>query len=145
MRRGRFALRCEYFRPKGTEELEIRGEIKNVSPLTAIERAIKFESRHIDALKKHTETLIQETRCWCDIKGRTFAMRNKETAADCMYFTDPNLMPIMVGDEWFARIKECMPAFIEEKRLENTKWVCPLRISTLAFQRRSSATCSMPL
>ena len=116
------AMRCDVnisIRPEGVEELGVRSEIKNMSSLTAIERAIKFETaRHIDALERHTETLVQETRRWDDIKNRTFAMRNKETAADYRYFPDPNLMPIVVDDEWLSRIKANTPASIEEKKAE---------------------------
>ena len=119
------AMRCDVnisIRPEGTTELGVRSEIKNMSSLTAIERAIKFEvARHIDALERHTETLVQETRRWDDIKNRTFAMRNKETAADYRYFPDPNLMPVVVDDEWLARIKENMPATIKEKTAEYTE------------------------
>ncbi|MBQ1555126.1 MAG: Asp-tRNA(Asn)/Glu-tRNA(Gln) amidotransferase subunit GatB, partial [Clostridia bacterium] len=118
------AMRCDVnisIRPEGSEELGVRSEIKNMSSLTAIERAIKYEvARHIDALERHTETLVQETRRWDDIKNRTFAMRNKETAADYRYFPDPNLMPIVVDDEWLASIREHMPATIEEKTAEYT-------------------------
>ena len=116
------AMRCDVnisIRPECTTELGVRSEIKNMSSLTAIERAIKFEvARHIDALERHTETLVQETRRWDDVKNRTFSMRNKETAADYRYFPDPNLMPVVVDDAWLARIKDNMPATIEEKSAE---------------------------
>lgn len=113
------AMRCDVnisIRPEGSGELGVRSEIKNMSSLTAIERAIKYEvARHIDAIERHTETLVQETRRWDDVKNRTFSMRNKETAADYRYFPDPNLMPVVVDDEWLAQIKDNMPATIEEK------------------------------
>ncbi len=116
------AMRCDVnisIRPEGTTELGVRSEIKNMSSLTAIERAIKYEvARHLDAVERHTETLVQETRRWDDVKNRTFAMRNKETAADYRYFPDPNLMPVVVDDKWLAEIKENMPASIEKKTEE---------------------------
>ena len=119
------AMRCDVnisIRPEGTEELGVRSEIKNMSSLTAIERAIKYEvARHIDALERHTEVLVQETRRWDDMKNRTFAMRNKETAADYRYFPDPNLMPIVVDDEWLVEIRKNMHATIEQKTAEYTE------------------------
>ena len=119
------AMRCDVnisIRPEGTEELGVRSEIKNMSSLTAIERAIKYEvARHIDALERHTEVLVQETRRWDDMKNRTFAMRNKETAADYRDFPDPNLMPIVVDDEWLAEIRKNMHATIEQKTAEYTE------------------------
>ncbi len=118
------AMRCDVnisIRPEGTEELGVRSEIKNMSSLASIERAIKYEvARHTDALERHTETLVQETRRWDDMKNRTFAMRNKETAADYRYFPDPNLMPVVVDDAWLAEIKNSMHATIEEKTAEFT-------------------------
>ena len=119
------AMRCDVnisIRPEGTTELGVRSEIKNMSSMTAIERAIKYEvARHIDAVERHTETLVQETRRWDDMKNRTFAMRNKETAADYRYFPDPNLMPVVVDDQWLQEIRDNMPATIEEKTAEYTE------------------------
>ena len=119
------AMRCDVnisIRPEGSTELGVRSEIKNMSSMTAIERAIKYEvARHIDAIERNTEVLVQETRRWDDQKNKTFAMRNKETAADYRYFPDPNLMPIVVDDEWLQSIKDNMPATIAEKRSEYTE------------------------
>ena len=113
------AMRCDVnisVRPEGSTELGVRTEIKNMSSLVSISRAIEYETaRHIDAIERSTEVLVQETRRWDDIKGRTFSMRNKETAADYRYFPDPNLMPIVIDDAWFESIKAKMPMMAEEK------------------------------
>ena len=135
------AMRCDVnisIRPEGSTELGVRSEIKNMSSLTAIERAIKYEvARHIDAVERHTETLVQETRRWDDIKNRTFAMRNKETAADYRYFPDPNLMPVVVDDAWLAEIRENMPATIEQKTAEYTGMGLSAQdIASLTSERR---------
>jgi len=116
------AMRCDVnisVRPEGAEELGVRAEIKNMSSFASIERAIKYETaRHIDALERQTEVLVQETRRWDDTKGRTFPMRNKETEADYRYFPDPNLMPIVIDEEWLDEIKEKLPLSPEEKIAE---------------------------
>lgn len=135
------AMRCDVnisIRPEGTEELGVRSEIKNMSSLTAIERAIKYEvARHIDALERHTEVLVQETRRWDDMKNRTFAMRNKETAADYRYFPDPNLMPIVVDDEWLAEIRKNMHATIGQKTAEYTEMgLSEQEIASLVSERK---------
>ena len=113
------AMRCDVnisVRPEGSDELGVRSEIKNMSSLSEIKDAIEFEKvRHVDAIERHTEMLVQETRRWDDVKRRTFPMRNKETAADYRYFPDPNLMPIIIDDEWLAEIKASMPATADEK------------------------------
>ncbi len=113
------AMRCDVnisVRPEGSDELGVRSEIKNMSSLSEIKDAIEFEKvRHIDAIERHTEMLVQETRRWDDVKRRTFPMRNKETAADYRYFPDPNLMPVIIDDEWLEQIRLSMPATADEK------------------------------
>ncbi len=113
------AMRCDVnisVRPEGSEEFGVRTEIKNMSSFEAIEKAIKYESqRHIDALEFETEELVQETRRFDDVSGKTFAMRNKETEADYRYFPDANLMPIIIDDEWLEKIKADKPVAVDEK------------------------------
>ena len=135
------AMRCDVnisIRPEGSQELGVRSEIKNMSSLTAIERAIKYEvARHIYAVERHTETLVQETRRWDDMKNRTFAMRNKETAADYRYFPDPNLMPVVVDDAWLKEIRQGMHATIEQKTEEYTGMGLSAQdIASLVSERR---------
>jgi aspartyl-tRNA(Asn)/glutamyl-tRNA(Gln) amidotransferase subunit B len=113
------AMRCDVnisVRPEGSEEFGVRTEIKNMSSFDAIERAIRYESqRHMDALEFDTEELVQETRRFDDVSGKTFAMRNKETEADYRYFPDANLMPIIIDDEWLEEIKANKPVQVDEK------------------------------
>ncbi len=113
------AMRCDVnisVRPEGSTEFGVRSEIKNMSSFAEIKDAIEFEKvRHVDAIERRTEMLVQETRRWDEVKRRTFPMRNKETAADYRYFPDPNLMPIVIDDEWLQKIRESMPATAEEK------------------------------
>ena len=114
------SMRCDVnlsVRPEGSTELGVRTEIKNMNSLAAIERAIEYETaRHIDALENGTEVLVQETRRWDDIKGKSYAMRTKETAGDYRYFPDPNVMPVVIDDAWFAEISASLPEFPEVKR-----------------------------
>ena len=113
------AMRCDVnisVRPVGSEEFGVRTEIKNMSSFEAIERAIRYEAqRHMDALEFETEELVQETRRFDDVSGKTMAMRNKETEADYRYFPDANLMPIIIDDEWLEKIKANKPAALDEK------------------------------
>ena len=106
-------MRCDVnlsVREEGSDKLGVRTEMKNMNSISAITRAIEYETaRHIDALENGTEVLVQETRRWDDIKGKSYAMRNKETAGDYRYFPDPNIMPIVIDDEWFDRIKGSLP------------------------------------
>lgn len=113
-------MRCDVnlsVRPEGSDKLGVRAEMKNMNSVEAIKRAIEYETaRHIDAIENGTEVLRQETRRWDDIKGKSYAMRTKETAGDYRYFPDPNVMPVVIDDEWFDRIKASLPEFPEVKR-----------------------------
>lgn len=113
-------MRCDVnlsVRPEGTTELGVRTEMKNMNSISAIRRAIAYEiDRHVDAIEHGTEEMVQETRRWDDEKGMSFAMRNKETAGDYRYFPDPNVMPIVIDDEWYGRIKDSLPPFPEVKK-----------------------------
>ena len=112
-------MRCDVnlsVRPEGSDKLGVRTEMKNMNSIEAIKRAIEYETaRHIDALENNTEVLRQETRRWDDIKGKSYAMRTKETAGDYRYFPDPNVMPVVIDDEWFDSIKASLPEFPEVK------------------------------
>ncbi|MBQ8731210.1 MAG: Asp-tRNA(Asn)/Glu-tRNA(Gln) amidotransferase subunit GatB [Oscillospiraceae bacterium] len=116
------AMRCDVnisIRPEGSTEFGVRTEIKNMASFEAIEKAIRYEAqRHMDALDFGTEELVQETRRFDDVSGKTFAMRNKETEADYRYFPDANLMPIIIDDEWLEQIKANKPVAVDEKAEE---------------------------
>ncbi len=113
-------MRCDVnlsIRPEGTTEYGVRTEMKNMNSIEAIKRAIEYETaRHIDAVENGTEVLRQETRRWDDIKGKSYAMRTKETAGDYRYFPDPNVMPVVIDDEWFETVKSSLPEFPEVKK-----------------------------
>ena len=114
------SMRCDVnlsIRPEGSDVLGVRTEMKNMNSLSAITRAIKYEiARHTRALETGCEELVQETRRWDDNEGKSYAMRNKETAGDYRYFPDPNVMPVVIDDEWFDSIKATLPQLPEEKR-----------------------------
>ena len=113
------SMRCDVnisVREAGSDKLGTRTEIKNMSSLRSISAAIAYESqRHIDALETGHEALIQETRGWNDSIGKTFSMREKETAADYRYFPNPELMPIYISDEWIDEIRVGLPEPAHEK------------------------------
>ncbi|MBR5514795.1 MAG: Asp-tRNA(Asn)/Glu-tRNA(Gln) amidotransferase subunit GatB [Clostridia bacterium] len=119
------SMRCDVnlsIRPEGSDKLGVRTEMKNMNSLSAIERAIDYEvARHIDALENHTEELVQETRRWDDVKGKSYSMRTKETAGDYRYFPDPNVMPVVIDDEWFDSIRASLPEFPEVKKAKYTE------------------------
>lgn len=102
-------------REAGAKEFGTRTEMKNLNSFKAIARAIEGErERQIDLLESG-EKVIQETRRWDDNKGESYAMRSKEDAQDYRYFPDPDLVPIVLSDEFLDEIRAKQPEFREEK------------------------------
>ena len=102
-------------REYGAKEFVTRTEMKNLNSFKAIARAIENErERQIDLIEAG-EAVIQETRRWDDTKEYSYAMRSKEDAQDYRYFPDPDLVPIIISDEWMAEVKSKEPEFRDEK------------------------------
>ena len=104
-------------REVGATEFGTRTEMKNLNSFKAIARAIENErERQMDLLEAGKE-VIQETRRWDDTKEYSYPMRSKEDAQDYRYFPDPDLVPIIISDEWLEEIRSKQPEFREEKKL----------------------------
>lgn len=102
-------------REAGAPEFGTRTEMKNLNSFKAIARAIEGERRRQIELLEEGRRVVQETRRWDDNKESSHAMRSKEDAQDYRYFPDPDLVPVMISDEWIARIKERQPELRTEK------------------------------
>ena len=90
--------------------------MKNLNSFRAIARAIENETeRQIDLLEAGKE-VIQETRRWDDNKEYSYAMRSKEDAQDYRYFPEPDLVPVIISDEWLSEVKSRQPEFRDEKK-----------------------------
>lgn len=103
-------------REVGAAEFGTRTEMKNLNSFKAIARAIENErERQIDLLEAGEE-VTQETRRWDDTKEYSYPMRSKEDAQDYRYFPDPDLVPVIISDEWIEEIRSSQPEFREEKK-----------------------------
>ena len=102
-------------REVGVTEFGTRTEMKNLNSFKAIAHAIEGEmNRQIDLIEEGRE-VIQETRRWDDNVGASYAMRSKEDAQDYRYFPEPDLVPIVISDEWLDEIRSRQPEFRTEK------------------------------
>ena len=102
-------------REVGAKEFGTRTEMKNLNSFKAIARAIEGEKqRQIDLLEEGKQ-VIQETRRWDDNKEYSYAMRSKEDAQDYRYFPEPDLVPIVISDEWLEEIRRNQPELRTEK------------------------------
>ena len=102
-------------REMGAPEFGTRTEMKNLNSFKAIARAIEGERTRQIELIEEGKKVIQETRRWDDNKEYSYAMRSKEDAQDYRYFPEPDLVPIVINDEWIAEIKARQPELRTEK------------------------------
>jgi aspartyl-tRNA(Asn)/glutamyl-tRNA(Gln) amidotransferase subunit B len=107
-------------REVGATEFGTRTEMKNLNSFKAIAHAIEGERERQIELLEMGRNVIQETRRWDDNKESSHAMRSKEDAQDYRYFPEPDLVPIVVSDEWIAEIKAKQPE-LRAAKLERYK------------------------
>src|SRR5690606_17216446 len=74
-----------------------------------LEDAINYEVRRQIELIEDGGRVVQATRLYDPDKRETREMRSKEDAQDYRYFPDPDLPPLVIADEWIARVKAAMP------------------------------------
>ncbi|MXP78080.1 Asp-tRNA(Asn)/Glu-tRNA(Gln) amidotransferase subunit GatB [Lachnospiraceae bacterium WCA-9-b2] len=108
-------------REAGTQKFGTRTEMKNLNSFKAIARAIDGERNRQIELIEAGRAVIQETRRWDDNKEASYAMRSKEDAQDYRYFPEPDLVPIVISDEWVEKIRARQPEFRTEKLLRYKK------------------------
>ena len=108
-------------REVGTEKFGTRTEMKNLNSFKAITHAIEGERERQIELLEEGKKVIQETRRWDDNKESSHAMRSKEDAQDYRYFPEPDLVPIVIDDEWIEKIKKQQPEFRDEKLVRYKK------------------------
>jgi aspartyl-tRNA(Asn)/glutamyl-tRNA(Gln) amidotransferase subunit B len=113
------SFRCDAnvsIRPKGSDTFGTRTETKNVNSFKNVEKAIQYEiARQTDILTEGGE-VVQETRLWDPVQGVTNSMRSKEEAHDYRYFPDPDLLPLVIDDEWVTEVKNALPELPAQRK-----------------------------
>jgi len=138
MQEGSF--RCDVnvsVRPKGTEKLGTRREIKNLNSFKFMQQAIEYETQwQIDTLEDGGK-IQQATVLFNPDTGETRAMRSKEEANDYRYFPDPDLLPLVVSEEDKARVRTHMPELPEamKARFEAAHGLSSYDAATLTASR----------
>jgi len=98
------------------ESLRTRCEIKNLNSFRFMEQAIEFEARRQIEILEGGGKVEQETRLYDPDRGETRSMRTKEDAHDYRYFPDPDLLPLVITEEFIRKIASEMPERPEETR-----------------------------
>lgn len=105
-------LRCDAnisVRPVGSTTLGAKVELKNLNSISGVKAGIAYEIRRQIGVLKRGGAIHQETRRWDADAGATAEMRMKEDAHDYRYFPDPDLMPVVVDEEWKRALREEIP------------------------------------
>jgi aspartyl-tRNA(Asn)/glutamyl-tRNA(Gln) amidotransferase subunit B len=114
MQEGSF--RCDVnvsVRPKGTEKLGTRREIKNLNSFRFMQQAIEYETRWQIERLEDGGTIQQATVLFDPDSGETRAMRSKEEANDYRYFPDPDLLPLVISEADIDAVRTTMPELPE--------------------------------
>ena len=112
-------LRCDAnvsVRPKGQEKFGTKVEVKNLNSFRFVQRALDYEIARQVAVIEAGSDIKQETRLYNVPSGTTAAMRSKEHAHDYRYFPEPDLMPLVISDEWKRQVADAMPELPAAKR-----------------------------
>ncbi|OFW88250.1 MAG: aspartyl/glutamyl-tRNA amidotransferase subunit B [Alphaproteobacteria bacterium RIFCSPHIGHO2_02_FULL_46_13] len=98
------------------DPLGTRCEIKNVNSIKAIQMAIDYEATRQVEIIEAGGKIKQETRLWDNVKGETRSMRSKEEAHDYRYFPDPDLLPLVITQDYVDAIKATLPELPDQKK-----------------------------
>ncbi len=109
MQEGSFRCDANVSVRKPGQPLGTRREIKNLNSFKFMQQAIDFEVRWQIEQIEDGHAIQQATVLFDPDTGETRAMRTKEDAADYRYFPDPDLPPLVIAEEWIARVKSEMP------------------------------------
>ncbi len=113
------SLRCDInvsLRPVGSDKFGTRSEMKNVSTFSGTERAIEYEIGRQTEILSNGGVIEQETRRWDDAKGENVLLRSKEEAHDYRYFPEPDLVPMIISEEWIEEIRSTIPEMPDVKK-----------------------------
>jgi aspartyl-tRNA(Asn)/glutamyl-tRNA(Gln) amidotransferase subunit B len=113
------SLRCDAnvsVRVQGAAAFGTKTEVKNLNSFRFLQKALAYEiDRQIDVVDGGG-TIHQETRLWDSREQRTYGMRSKEFAHDYRYFPEPDLLPLVISDEWKKEVRKSLPELPDARR-----------------------------
>jgi aspartyl-tRNA(Asn)/glutamyl-tRNA(Gln) amidotransferase subunit B len=113
------SFRCDAnisLRPEGQRELGTKVELKNMNSFRHVQHALEFEAERQHSLLEEGTAIVQETRLWDPHQGITSSMRSKEEAHDYRYFPDPDLIPVVISEQWVEEIRQLLPELPASRR-----------------------------
>jgi aspartyl-tRNA(Asn)/glutamyl-tRNA(Gln) amidotransferase subunit B len=101
--------------PVGSTVFGTRTETKNVNSFRFVKQAIEHEIQRQIEVVEDGGRIVQETRLFDPTTGETRSMRGKEDAHDYRYFPDPDLVPLVISDDWVEDTRLSLPELPEAK------------------------------
>ena len=110
------SLRCDAnisLRKHGVQELGTKAELKNLNSFKAVRDSLTYEIKRQTESLEAQKPILQETRLWDEVAGKTVSMRSKEEAMDYRYFPEPDLPPLTIQDSVIKALRDSLPELPE--------------------------------
>lgn len=134
------SMRCDAnisLRPKGEKKLGTKTEIKNMNTLRGLEKALEYEAQRQEEVLRSGGKIIQQTYLWDPSTNTSIPMRSKEDAHDYRYFPEPDLLPLIVEQEFVDSLKSTLPELpaARRQRFEHQYGLLPNASEILTAER----------
>ena len=106
------SMRCDAnisIRPYGQEKFGTKTELKNLNSFTFVRKGLEYEEKRQEQVILSGGKIEQETRRFDETTGTTKLMRVKEGSDDYRYFPEPDIVPMIISDEWMEEVRETIP------------------------------------
>ena len=127
-------------RKKGAASFGIKTEVKNLNSFRFLQKALAYEvERQVQVLESGGE-IFQETRLFDSREQRTYGMRSKEFAHDYRYFPEPDLLPLVMTEEWKEDVRRSLPELPQDRETRfQTEYALPHQDAALLTSSRATA------
>ena len=106
------SMRCDAnisIRPYGQDEFGTKTELKNLNSFTFVKKGLEYEEKRQEQVILSGGEINQETRRFDETTGTTKLMRVKEGSDDYRYFPEPDIVPMIISDEWMEEVRKTIP------------------------------------
>ena len=106
------SMRCDAnisIRPYGQDEFGTKTELKNLNSFTFVKKGLEYEEKRQEQVILSGGIIDQETRRFDETTGTTKLMRVKEGSDDYRYFPEPDIVPMIISDEWMEEVRKTIP------------------------------------
>ena len=106
------SMRCDAnisIRPYGQDKFGTKTELKNLNSFTFVRKGLEYEEKRQEQVILSGGKIEQETRRFDETTGTTKLMRVKEGSDDYRYFPEPDIVPMIISDEWMEEVGKTIP------------------------------------